>query len=82
MFRKLILALAFISVLSQPHSLAQLQIGGYGEIALSRNFFSDNINRYTHAADYRNANSHGRFDIPHVAFAIGYNFNSKWKIYS
>ena len=77
MFRKLILALAFISVLSQPHSLAQLQIGGYGEIALS-----DNINRYTHAADYRNAKSHGRFDIPHVAFAIGYNFNSKWKIYS
>ncbi|MDR0538124.1 MAG: hypothetical protein LBH04_08835 [Tannerellaceae bacterium] len=61
---------------------AQLTIGGYGEVALTRNFFSDNINRYTHADDYKNAKSHGRFDLPHVAFAIGYNFESKWKMYS
>ncbi|MDR0541781.1 MAG: hypothetical protein LBH19_06165 [Dysgonamonadaceae bacterium] len=81
MFKKLFPAFIISCFLSQV-SLAQLQIGGYGEMALSRNFFSDNINRYSHAADYKNAPSHGRFDIPHVAFAIGYNFNSKWKIYS
>ncbi|MDR2498490.1 MAG: hypothetical protein LBD28_03515 [Tannerellaceae bacterium] len=61
---------------------AQLILGGYGEVALSRNFFSDNINRYTHAADYAKAGSHGRFDLPHVAFAVGYNFGGKWKMYS
>jgi hypothetical protein len=81
MFRILNTAIALFFVSSQV-VVAQLQIGGYGEIALTRNFFSDNINRYSHAEDYKNAKSHGRFDIPHVAFAIGYNFNSKWKMYS
>ncbi|MDR2621711.1 MAG: hypothetical protein LBC48_03910, partial [Dysgonamonadaceae bacterium] len=81
MFKNLFLVLVLAIALTQ-NSFAQLQIGGYGEIALSRNFFSDNINRYSHAGDYKNAQSHGRFDIPHVAFAIGYNFNSKWKMYS
>jgi hypothetical protein len=81
MFKNIFPVLVIIFALSQ-NSLAQLQIGGYGEIALSRNFFSDNINRYSHAEDYKNAKSHGRFDIPHVAFAIGYKFNSKWKMYS
>jgi hypothetical protein len=81
MLKNLFLVLVLIFALSH-NLLAQLQIGGYGEIALSRNFFSDNINRYSHAEDYKNAKSHGRFDIPHVAFAIGYKFNSKWKMYS
>jgi hypothetical protein len=81
MFKKLFPVLVAACFLPQG-SFAQLQIGGYGEIALSRNFFSDNINRYSHAADYKNAPGHGRFDIPHVAFAVGYNFGSKWKMYS
>ncbi|MDR1632623.1 MAG: hypothetical protein LBR97_07065 [Dysgonamonadaceae bacterium] len=81
MFKRLFFALITACFISQV-SFAQLLIGGYGEIALSRNFFSDNINRYSHATDYKNAPNHGRFDMPHVAFAIGYNFNSKWKMYS
>lgn len=81
MLKKLFPVLASILLLSQS-LFAQLQIGGYGEVALSRNFFSDNINRYSHAEDYKNAKSHGRFDIPHVTFVIGYNFGSKWKMYS
>jgi hypothetical protein len=81
MFKKLLSTL-FLMLVAMQVSTAQLQIGGYGEIALSRNFFSDNINRYSHAADYKTAGSHGRFDIPHVAFSIGYTFNSKWKMYS
>ncbi|MDR0543239.1 MAG: hypothetical protein LBH19_13645 [Dysgonamonadaceae bacterium] len=81
MFKKLFSAFFLILVMAQV-AWAQLQVGGYGEIALSRNFFSDNINRYSHAEDYKNAGSHGRFDIPHVAFSIGYTFNSKWKMYS
>ena len=75
--------LLFVAVVALSHDVSgQLQLGGYGEIALSRNFFSDNINRYSHADDYRNAPSHGRFDLPHIAFAIGYSFGNKWKMYS
>jgi hypothetical protein len=81
MYKKLLSALVLMLIAAQV-SRAQLQVGGYGEMALSRNFFSDNINRYSHAEDYKAAGSHGRFDLPHVAFSIGYTFNSRWKVYS
>ncbi|MDR2840629.1 MAG: hypothetical protein LBV75_05120, partial [Paludibacter sp.] len=60
----------------------KLSLGGYGEIAFSRNFYSDNINRYSHAANYRDAASHGRFDLPHVVFFVGYEFGSGWRFQS
>ncbi|MDR0541558.1 MAG: hypothetical protein LBH19_05020 [Dysgonamonadaceae bacterium] len=60
----------------------RLTLGGYGEIAFSRNFYSDNINRYSHAADYQNAPSHGRFDLPHVVFFAGYEFGKGWRFQS
>ena len=44
----------------------RLSIGGYGEVAYSRNFYSDAGNRYSNASAYKNAPSHGRFDIPHA----------------
>ena len=59
---------------------SRLKMGGYGEIAMTRNFFSDNINRYTHAESYKDAKSHGRFDIPHVTFFVGYEFGRGWRI--
>jgi hypothetical protein len=80
MVKKILLVLILLVAASDME--AQLQVGGYGEIAFSRYFFSDNINRYSHAADYKNASGHGRFDLPHVAFSIGYTFNRKWKMYS
>ncbi len=58
--------------------LSRLSIGGYGEVAYTRNFYSDNVNRYSHAADYRDAPSHGRFDIPHVVVMLGYDFGRGW----
>ncbi|MDR2824560.1 MAG: hypothetical protein LBB41_05115 [Prevotellaceae bacterium] len=74
----------FININAQNDTLPQkrLSLGGYGEISYSRNFFSDNINRYSHAADYRNASSHGRFDLPHVVFFVGYDFGKGWKLQS
>lgn len=60
--------------------LSRLSVGGYGEVAYSRNFYSDNVNRYSHAADYRNAPSHGRFDIPHVVIMLGYDFGRGWTL--
>ncbi len=61
---------------------SKLQLGGYGEMALTRNFFSDNINRYTHADNYKDAKSHGRFDLPHVVFFVGYDFGNGWRMNS
>ena len=65
---------------ARPHltPLSRLSVGGYGEVAYTRNFYSDNVNRYSHAADYRDAPSHGRFDIPHVVIMLGYDFGRGW----
>lgn len=59
---------------------SRLSLGGYGEVAYTRNFFSDNTNRYSHAGDYRNAPSHGRFDIPHVVVMLGFDFGKGWRM--
>lgn len=69
-------------IVNLTNALSRLQLGGYGEVAMSRNFYSDNINRYSHADDYKNAKSHGRFDIPHVVFFIGYEFGKGWRMNS
>ncbi len=56
----------------------RLSVGGYGEVAFSRNFYSDNIYRYTKAAQYKDDPSHGRFDIPHAVVYLGYDFGKGW----
>lgn len=65
-----------ISKLEQ--NLSRLSLGGYGEAVLTRNFYSDNIYRYTRAQDHKNDDSHGRFDLPHVTINIGYDFGHGW----
>ncbi len=56
----------------------RLTIGGYGEAVMTRNFYSDNYLRYTSAENYKNAKSHGRFDLPHVVIFLGYDFGKGW----
>ncbi|MDR0745265.1 MAG: hypothetical protein LBF17_02075 [Mediterranea sp.] len=56
----------------------RLTIGGYGEAVLSRNFYSDQWQRYTNAEQYKDAKNHGRFDLPHVVLSIGYDFGKGW----
>ncbi len=57
----------------------RLSIGGYGEVAMSRMFYSDHVNRYgTNPQNYKNDPSHGRFDIPHAVIYIGYDFGHGW----
>ena len=58
---------------------SRLTFGGYGEAAYSRNFFSDNYLRYTDAKNY-SGESHGRFDLPHVVFYVGYDFGKGWSL--
>lgn len=58
----------------------RLSVGGYGEAAFSRNFYSDNGNRYTKPSAYKNDPSHGRFDIPHAVIYLGYDFGKGWSM--
>ncbi len=58
---------------------SRLQVGGYGEVAMTRNFYSDNYLRYTQPEKYRDA-SHGRFDIPHLSLYLGYDFGKGWSV--
>lgn len=65
---------------NDPQKKSRLTFGGYGEAVLTRNFYSDNYLRYTDAASFKNAKSHGRFDLPHVVFFIGYDFGKGWTL--
>ena len=56
----------------------KLSVGGYGEVAYSRNFYSDHVSRYTLADEHKNDPSHGRFDIPHAVVYLGYDFGKGW----
>lgn len=57
---------------------SRLTIGGYGEAAYSRMFYSDAGKRYSNASAYKNAPDHGRFDIPHAVIYLNYDFGKGW----
>lgn len=59
----------------------RLHVGGYGEVTMSRNFYSDNYLRYTQPDKYKGG-SHGRFDLPHVVIYLGYDFGKGWSFAS
>ena len=56
----------------------RLSVGGYGEVSMSRNFYSDHVSRYSLADEHKNDPSHGRFDIPHAVIYLGYDFGKGW----
>ena len=56
----------------------RLSVGGYGEVAMSRNFYSDHVSRYSLADEHKKDPSHGRFDIPHTVIYLGYDFGKGW----
>lgn len=56
----------------------RLSIGGYGEVAMTRNFYSDHFNRYRYPEQHKNDKSHGQFDLPHVVLNLGYDFGRGW----
>lgn len=68
-----------VSAAPAPAKRSRLSIGGYGEVAFSRNFFSDNYLRYSKPELYKN-DQHGRFDIPHVVIFLGYDFGRGWSM--
>ena len=58
----------------------RLSIGGYGEIAYGRNFYSDHVSRYSQPEQHKDDPSHGRFDLPHVVVYLGYDFGRGWSL--
>lgn len=56
----------------------RLSVGGYGEVAYSRMFYSNNPYRYSQAAKYKDDPSRGQFDIPHAVIYLGYDFGKGW----
>ncbi len=76
---KIIIMAAMTAVAMMPREAdAQLKVGGYGEVALTRNFYSDNVYRYSDPKKYANDPSHGRFDIPHAVIYLSYDFGKGW----
>lgn len=57
----------------------RLAIGGYGEAAMKRCFYSNNYLRYTSPENYVN-DQYGEFDIPHVVIYLGYDFGKGWSM--
>ena len=71
------------SVMAQSDSVAaknRLTVGGYGEAAFSRHFYSDNVFRYSHASRYAEAPAFSRLDLPHAVIMLGYDFGRGWSI--
>lgn len=60
----------------------RLSIGGYADIALTRNFYSDNVYRYSNASEHKHDPSNGRFDIPHAVIYLSYDFGKGWTMSS
>jgi len=60
--------------------LSRLSIGGYAEIAYSRNYYSDHVSRYSQPEAHKDDPSHGRFDVPHAVIALGYDFGRGWSM--
>ena len=80
---KMIITAAMTAMAMMPCDAdAQLKVGGYGEVALTRNFYSDNVYRYSDPKKYANDPSHGRFDIPHAVIYLSYDFGKGWTMSS
>lgn len=67
-----------ITAENQKVTKSRLTVGGYGEAVYTRNFYSDNMFRYSYPDRYKYARGHGRVDLPHVVINIGYDFGHGW----
>ena len=63
----------------EPKKEKGLVVGGYGEAAIKRCFYSNNYLRYTSPETYAN-DQYGEFDLPHVVIYLGYNFGKGWSM--
>ena len=78
--KRIVSALFCASCLLTAHAQSRLSVGGYGEAAFSRNFYSDHVSRYSQPEEHKDDPSHGRFDIPHAVIYLGYDFGKGWTL--
>ena len=91
--KRLIGMMAFVSMVLTTHAQVhaadsvmqhvkgnKLSVGGYGEVAYSRNYYSDHVSRYSQPEEHKNDPSHGHFDIPHAVIYLGYDFGKGWSL--
>ena len=76
--KRLGLALISACCVLTANAQSRLSVGGYGEAAFSRNFYSDHVSRYSQPEEHKHDPSHGRFDIPHGVIWLGYDFGKGW----
>ncbi len=62
-----------------PARKKRFTIGGYGEAAMKRCFYSNNYLRYTSPDTYKD-DQYGEFDLPHVVVYMGYDFGKGWSM--
>ena len=79
--KRFIFLLAAFAIAFSASAQQRLSVGGYGEVAMSRNFYSDHVYRYTSASAHI-GEQHGRFDIPHAVIYLGYDFGKGWTMQS
>lgn len=65
--------------IGEPKKNPRFLFGGYGEVALQRMFYTDNIERYKYPEKHTDGD-HGRFDLPHVVLYMSYDFGKGWKM--
>ena len=75
--KKSILVFVLAVLAAVTLSAQRLTVGGYGEVALTGNFYSDNVYRYSSASSHK-GETHNRFDIPHAVIYLGYDFGKGW----
>lgn len=62
-----------------PEKPSRFRLGGYGEVAYQRMFFSGNAARYSYPQSYKDQ-THGQFDLPHVVVFMSYDLGRGWKL--
>ena len=69
------------SIAKTTTKFSGLQLGGYGEAVYSYNFYSGDTYRYQYPEKHKDF-THGRVDLPHIVFFVGYEFGNGWRMNS
>ena len=51
--KRIVLALICVCYLLTISAQSRLSVGGYGEVALSRNYYSDHVSRYSQPEEHK-----------------------------
>lgn len=55
------------------------RLGAYGEAVFGHNFYSNRFQRYVKPDNFKDADGHGKVDLPHFVVMMDYDFGNGWK---